>query len=49
MGVKKPVFKRLDKGLMSLINIKLIALISFPLLRLFCNILLLIFTFLGLV
>ena len=49
IGTKEPVFRKLDKGLINLINIKPIALILFPLLRLFCNILSPIFTSLGLV
>ena len=49
IGVKEPVFKKLDKGLISLINIELIALILSTLPRLPCNILSPIFTSLGLV
>ena len=47
MGAKELAFRKPDKGLISSINIKLIALTSFPLSRLFCNILSPIFTSLG--
>jgi len=49
MGVKEPIFRRPDEGLISLINIKLMALILSALSRLCYNILLLTFTSLGLV
>jgi hypothetical protein len=49
MGAKEPAFRRPDKDLMRSINIKLMALTSFALSRLYYNILLPIFTSLGLV
>jgi len=47
IGIKEPIFRRPDKGLISLINIKLIALISSALSRLCYNILSLTFTSLN--
>jgi len=47
MGVKEPIFRRPDEGLMSLINIEPMALILSALSRLCCNILSLIFVSLG--
>jgi len=49
IGIKEPIFRKPDKGLISSINIKLMALISSALSRLYYNILSPIFTSLGLV